>query len=275
MAVKRLAVLGHPVAHSRSPAMQTAALRELGLDDEWSYEAIDVEPEGFAGRVAGMAADGFAGANVTVPHKQAALAVAAEASERAREIGAANTLSFDEGRVLAENTDAPGFLAALPDSPAGKRALVLGAGGAARAIVWALVGEGARVEIWNRTLARATALAGELGGEALRGGGPLAADERDLVVNTTSVGMGEGGLADLNLEPGSLRPGLVVVDIVYGGEPTELIAAARAAGATAIDGVEMLVRQGAESLRIWLDREHGAGAYEPPLEAMRTAARAG
>lgn len=253
--------------------MQNAALKELGLAHEWSYEAIDVEPEDLAERLTAMEGEGFAGANITVPHKQAALVLSNEASDRARAIGAANTLSFSGGKVVAENTDAPGFLAALPEPPARKRALVLGAGGAARAIIWALVGEGARVEIWNRTAERAAELARELGAEALEGGGPLDAGERDLVVNTTSVGMGEGGLADLNLDPGSFRAGQTVVEIVYGDGETELAAAARERGATVVDGLEMLVQQGAQSLRIWLGEHYGAGKYEPPLEAMRSAAR--
>ena len=130
----RLAVLGHPVGHSRSPAMQNAALAELGLGEEWSYEAIDVAPEDFEARVRAMPAEGFAGANVTVPHKGAALALADELSETAREIGAANTLVFAGGEIRADNTDAGGLLAALPSSPGGRRALVLGAGGAARAV---------------------------------------------------------------------------------------------------------------------------------------------
>src|SRR5688500_13676775 len=109
----RLAVIGHPIAHSRSPAMQTAALAELGLAGEWTYEAIDVAPEGFATLVASLPAEGFAGVNVTVPHKLVALAVADEASAAARAIGAANTLSFRAGGVIAENTDAVGITAAI------------------------------------------------------------------------------------------------------------------------------------------------------------------
>ena len=160
----RLAVLGHPVGHSRSPAMHKAALAALGLAEEWSYEAIDVSPADFEPRVRAMPAEGFAGANVTVPHKAAALALADKLSETAREIGAANTLSFADGEIRADNTDAGGLLAALPDSPAGRRALVLGAGGAARAVVWALLREGAEVEVWNRTALRSRHLCEDLGG---------------------------------------------------------------------------------------------------------------
>ena len=155
--MSHLAVLGHPVSHSRSPAMQNAALAELGLAPEWTYEAVDVQPNVFEALVAGLPARGFAGVNVTVPHKEAALALADEAGEEAAAIGAANTLTFAEGIVRADNTDAEGFLSALPEPPEG-RALVLGAGGTARAVVWALVGAGAEVQIWNRTPERAQAL---------------------------------------------------------------------------------------------------------------------
>src|SRR5689334_13467314 len=117
--MKRLAVLGQPISHSRSPAMHTAALAELGLEGEWSYEAIEVAPEQFDDRVRAMPGDGFVGANVTVPHKLAALAIADDASQAARAIGAANTLSFASTRTLAENTDATGFIDALAGPPSG------------------------------------------------------------------------------------------------------------------------------------------------------------
>ncbi len=154
--------------------MQTAALRDLGLGDEWSYEAIEVAPGDFERLVRGMEAEGFAGANVTVPHKLAALAIADSASRAASEIGAANTLSFADGRIAADNTDASGILDALPISPRGRRALVLGAGGSARAAIWALAGAGAEVCVWNRTSERAAQArrrARRLGGRARSGHG--------------------------------------------------------------------------------------------------------
>jgi shikimate dehydrogenase len=125
----RLAVIGFPVGHSRSPAMQTAALRTIGLTPEWTYEAVEVEPENFEAKVREMAADDFVGANVTVPHKQAALALADGSSAAAAAIGAANTLTFADGRIEADNTDARGLLASLPEfgarraprSPPGRR----------------------------------------------------------------------------------------------------------------------------------------------------------
>jgi shikimate dehydrogenase len=262
--MKRLAVLGHPVAHSRSPAMHNAAFAELELASEWSYEAIDVAPDELERRVRELPEEGFVGANLTIPHKEAALALTDSLSETAREIGAANTLGFDSGEIRAENTDAPGLLDALPGSPRGTRALVMGAGGAARAVVWALLREGAEVAVWNRTELRSQHLCAELGGE------PVASPEQtsyELIVNTTAVGLrGEDPFAELPLTADGFGAGQTVVDMVYGEEPTDLLAAARAAGATTVDGIEVLVRQGARSFAIWT-------GLEPPLDTMRAAAR--
>ena len=161
----RLGVLGWPVAHSRSPAMHNAALAAVGLGD-WRYQHLPVAPELFAETVRALGAAGFAGANVTIPHKQAALGLADEATATARAIGAANTLTFAGGRIHADNTDAPGFLAALGDERP-RSALVLGAGGSARAAVHALREVGADVAVWNRTAARSQALAEDLGARAV------------------------------------------------------------------------------------------------------------
>jgi shikimate dehydrogenase len=262
--MKRLAVLGHPVGHSRSPAMQNAALAELGLTEEWTYGAIDLAPDEFEHGVREMPGEGFVGANVTVPHKGAALALADTLSETAREIGAANTLSFEAGEIRADNTDAQGLLDALPEPPGGKRALVLGAGGAARAAVWALVREGAEVAVWNRTAPRAEHLCAELGGASVEAPDQVA---HELIVNTSAAGLaGEDPFAELPLDPTGFVSGQIVVDLVYGERPSPLLAAAEAAGAATVDGIEVLVRQGALSLRIWTGRE-------PSLEAMRAAAR--
>lgn len=245
--------------------MHGAALAELGLGEEWSYEAIEVAPDAFEARVRAMPGEGFAGANVTVPHKGAALSLADELSETAREIGAANTLVFADGEVRAENTDAEGFLRSLPGSPAGKRALVLGAGGAARAIVWALLREGAEVEVWNRTELRSQHLCEELGGATVEAPDQTA---YELIVNTTAVGLGgEDPFAELPLMADAFGSSQTVVDMVYGGEPTALLRAAAAAGATTVDGIEILVQQGALSLETWTGRP-------APLDTMRAAARA-
>jgi shikimate dehydrogenase len=272
----RLAVIGHPVAHSRSPAMQTAALAALGLGEEWSYGALDLAPAEFEPRVRALPAEGFAGANVTVPHKEAALGLADAPSEVAREIGAANTLVFAAGGIGAHNTDADGFLRSLPRPPGGQRALVLGAGGAARAIVWALVREGAEVEVWNRTPERAASLCAELGGrhrdafsavdEPDEGVMP-GQSEYDLIVNTSSAGLGgDDPFPHLPLDPAAFAAGQTVVDLVYGATASPLLRSAAAAGADTVDGLEVLVQQGALSLQIWT-------GIEPPLDVMRAAAR--
>jgi shikimate dehydrogenase len=246
--------------------MQNAALAALGIGETWSYEALDLAPEEFEPRVRALPGEGFIGANVTVPHKLAALALADSPSPVAREIGAANTLRFETGAIEAENTDAAGLIAALPGPIAGFRALVLGAGGAARAAVWALVREGADVEVWNRTESRARQLCDALGGR------PVLAPEAggcEVIVNSTAVGLGgEDPFAELPLRADALHPGQVVVDMVYGEGPGALLEAAAAAGASTVDGIELLVRQGAASLKIWT-------GLEPPLEVMREAARRG
>ncbi len=250
--------------------MQNAALAEMGLAGEWTYEAIDVEPERFAERVAAMPGEGFAGANVTVPHKLAALAVAEEESRAAREIGAANTLTFRDGSVIAENTDAPGLVAAIGGVERGTTALVLGAGGSARACVWALVGEGAEVQVWNRTQERAERVAGELGASALSTP-ELQASGFQLIVNATTVGMAEAsghggpGFKALPLDADALSEQDVVVDLAYGSAETELARLARERGARVVDGLEVLVHQGAASLRLWT-------GMDPPVETMRRAA---
>src|SRR4051794_317125 len=258
----RLAVLGHPVSHSRSPAMQNAALGALELWD-WDYEAIDVAPGQFQGEVTEMARGKFAGVNVTVPHKEAALALADEASEASQQIGAANTLVFDGEKIEAHNTDADGLLASLPDTPRGRRVLVLGAGGAARAAIWALRWEGAEVEVWNRTAEKAAALCAELGGAAVT---DPRQDAYELIVNTSAAGLqGEDPFEHLPLEPDLFAESQAVVDMVYGERRSPLLEAAEAAGAATVDGGEILVQQGARSLEIWTGRQ-------PDLDVMRSAA---
>jgi shikimate dehydrogenase len=258
----KLAVLGHPVSHSRSPAMQNAALAALGLED-WSYQAIDAAPDAFGMTVRELADVGYAGINVTVPHKEAALALADEASEASRQIGAANTLVFGGKQIEAHNTDADGLLAALPDLPRDRRALVLGAGGAARAALWALRWEGATVEVWNRTPERAEAICAELGGT------PVLAPRQesyDLIVNTSAAGLGgEDPFDHLPLSREGFADSQTVVDMVYGERRSRLLKAAEGARATVVDGLEILVQQGARSLELWTGRV-------PDLDVMRTAA---
>ena len=248
----RYGVLGWPVAHSRSPAMMRAA----GLE---RYQRLPVAPAVFADTVRALHGAGFRGANVTIPHKEAALAVATSASDAAREIGAANTLSFgDGGEIVAENTDAPGLIAALGERPL-RSALVLGAGGSARAAVWALARAGADVSIWNRTPGRAAGLGARVVGR------PIAAD---VLVNCTSVGLDRSSSAfkDLPLDADGLSEYATVVDLVYTAGGTMLIREASRHGIDIVDGLEILVCQGALSFTIWTGRP-------APLDSMRTAAR--
>jgi shikimate dehydrogenase len=263
--MKRLGVLGWPVSHSRSPQMHNAALAQLGLK-EWHYQRLPVPPEVFDETVRGLPAAGFVGANVTIPHKEAALALADEATDAARAIGAANTLSFAAGGVIAAaNTDAPGFSAALADidrDPAGQTALVLGAGGSARAVAYALREAGAaRVAVWNRSSDRAAALAADLDVDAVTR--PIAAD---LLVNCTSVGLADGNFKDLPIDADALGTYATVADLVYRAGGTGLIAAASSRGCAVVDGLEVLVRQGALSFQAWT-------GLEAPIDAMRDSAR--
>jgi shikimate dehydrogenase len=260
----RLGVLGWPVAHSRSPQIQNAALEAAGLSG-WRYQLLPVPPELFAETVRALPAAGFRGVNVTIPHKQAALALADEATDSARAIGAANTLTFrDDGVIHADNTDAPALIDALPFAPAARTAMVLGAGGSARAAVWALREAGAaEVRIWNRHRERALALAGELGGTVL-----ARAERADLLLNCTPVGMDGGGaeFKQLPLQADDIAMYTCVVDFVYSHADTPLVAAAKARGVPVVDGLDLLVGQGALSF----ERFTGLPA---PVDAMRAAAR--
>lgn len=263
MTATRLGVLGWPVVHSRSPQMQNAALAAAGLDD-WRFQLLPVPPELFEETTRALPAAGFAGASVTVPHKEAALALADRASDSALEIGAANTLIFGgDGEIEAANTDAPGFLRALGEAPAaGSTALVLGAGGSSRAVTWALREAGVQVRVWNRNPERARALAGDLGVEAVPEPGPA-----DLLVNCTVAGMEGDPFDDLPFAPADLGEYPTVVDLVYADGEGRLLKAAREVGARTVDGLEILVAQGAIAFELWTDRE-------ADVPAMAAAARA-
>ena len=249
IARNRLGVLGWPVAHSLSPAIQNAALAAAGLRD-WRYQLLPMVPALFAETVPALGTAGFRGVNVTIPHKEAALALAHDASRRAREIGAANTLLFeDEGRIRAENTDAPALIEALPLSPAGLSALVLGAGGSARAAVWALLDAGAReVRVWNRTPERARKLSEELGASAVD-----VAEGADLLVHCTSSGLDgpDSTFKQLPLCADDLERYRCVVDLVYSRKDTQLVQEARARSVNVVDGLQLLIGQGALSFELF------------------------
>ena len=246
-------VLGFPVGHSRSPAMMNAAFRELGLD--WRYFKLPLPPERFEQALRALPGSGYRGANVTIPHKLVAHDLADELSDAARAIGAVNTLTFGEGgRIVGDNTDAGGLLDAIGEPVAGT-ALVLGAGGAARAAAWALAQAGAEVTVWSRTSENAAELAADLGVGHSERPGPS-----ELLVNATSVGLRAGD----TLDGLPLVDARIVVDLVYGADPTLVVQWAEERGARVVDGLEVLVRQGARSLALWTGEE-------PPVEVMRRA----
>ena len=257
-------IIGWPVAHSLSPAMHNAAFAALGLD--WVYVAFPVAPERVPDAVRGLAAAGIAGLNVTIPHKQAVLDECSSVSDAVAAIGAANTLVPDGvGGWRADNTDASGFLRALDDAAPialeDAPVLVIGAGGAARAVVFALRSRGARVVVANRTRSRAAELGDPV--EFTRAALRDAARHSALIVNCTSLGLHEDGVPD-QLPCDVLGPEHVVMDIVYRPGGTPWLAAAGARGARCVDGLGMLLYQGAAAFVQWTGQE-------PPIGAMRDA----
>ena len=264
----RLGIVGHPVAHSLSPAIQGAALRATGIDA--TYERWETSPADLPARIDSLRDPGCLGANVTIPHKQAVLPLLEEVAPLAAGIGAVNTIVNDAGRLAGHNTDGGGFVAALREAgfaPAGNRFLLVGAGGAARGIAFALREAGAAsISISNRTAARAEALALAAGAGAV----PFEAPPTgyDCVVNCTSAGMHGSAAEDvLPCDPAATDPGALIVDIVYAPEETPLLRAARAAGRPVLGGLPMLIHQGALAFELWTGRP-------APLDAMREAARA-
>lgn len=262
----RFGVAGDPVEHSRSPQIHNAAYAALGLAAD--YQRLPLPPPLFDETVRALPASGFHGINVTIPHKRAALLMADESTPAAAAIGAANTLSFAEGRILAANTDAPGMIAAIDSDLDGASVLVLGAGGTARAAIWAAVAAGATVTVWNRTAQRAEALAAEFGATAVPEPRARLGDA-DVVVNATAAGMSRDEtlsdvLGALRLDLDELRADAILVDFVYRQGRSELSAAALDRGLTVIEGPELLVRQAALSFEIWFQRP-------APLAAMRAA----
>jgi shikimate dehydrogenase len=254
---RRAFVIGHPVAHSRSPLIHGYWLRRHGLHG--SYERIDVAPGELPAFLARMEADGFVGGNVTVPHKEAAFRLVAERTERANRLGSVNTLWLENGRLHGDTTDGEGFLASVAGAVGAdwlgriEVALVLGAGGAARAIVGALLDAGiARIRVANRTEARARDLAA-LAPDRIEvvswAGLPTATAEADLLVNTTQAGM--KGQPPLSLDLSGLPARAIVSDIVYVPLETQLLADARARGLRIVDGLGMLLHQAVPGFACW------------------------
>ncbi|MBI2836330.1 MAG: shikimate dehydrogenase [Chloroflexi bacterium] len=266
-------LIGDPVEHTMSPAMHNAAFRELGLD--YVYVAFHVKNEGLGKAIEGMRALNLRGLNVTIPHKVNVIPLLDEIDPMAKKIGAVNTIVNDNGRLKGYNTDASGFLQALLAKgiePEGKSVVVLGAGGASRAISFILAGRGSRLTILNRAqeLHWATELAHRLEEEFRRKVEALelnsknldkALDKADILVNATPVGMSPND-GETPAPSDLLRPELIVYDIVYNPVKTRLLREAEAANARTIAGLDMLVWQGATAFELWTGQK-------PPFEVMK------
>jgi shikimate dehydrogenase len=247
-------LIGWPAAHSRSPLIHHYWLRKLGIEGGYNIEAVP--PEGFAEFVLHLSAHGFVGANVTIPHKERALALS-QPDARARAVGAANTLWYQGGKLCSTNTDIEGFVgnldACAPGWDAATDALVLGAGGASRAVVFGLIERGvARVHLANRTMERARALANQFGANVQPIAWEAVGDllpRAQLLVNTTSLGM--HGQPALELDTSRLLSHAVVADLVYVPLETPLLAAARARGLKTADGLGMLLHQAVRGFELW------------------------
>ena len=262
-------LIGWPAAHSRSPLIHHYWLRTLGLEGGYNIEAIP--PEGFAEFVLHLKAHGFVGANVTIPHKERALALT-RPDERARAVGAANTLWYEGGELRSTNTDIEGFIHNLDACAPGwdtatSDALVLGAGGASRAVVFGLIERGvSRVYLANRTPERARALADQFGARVHPASWEAIGEllpRVDLLVNTTSLGM--HGQPALEIDVGRLPAHAVVADLVYVPLVTPLLAAARARGLKTADGLGMLLHQAVRGFELWFGRRP---TVTPELRAL-------
>ncbi len=256
--MRKAFVIGHPIAHSRSPKIHGYWLKSYGISG--SYEAIDVAPDDLPAFLSALREKGFEGGNVTIPHKEAVFAAVNRRDAAAEQIGAVNTLWFDEGNLCAGNTDAHGFAANLDEYVPGWAgngpAVVLGAGGAARAVIHALKERGVRdIRIVNRTKARAEELRDQFGA-GVSAHGSEATDELStdtgLLINTTALGM--HGNEGLPADPASLPAHAIVTDIVYVPLETPLLAAARRRGLKTVDGLGMLLHQAVPGFERWFGR---------------------
>lgn len=264
-------IFGHPVSHTLSPAMHNAAFDALGLN--WRYLPFHVAPERLGEAVAGIRALGLRGVNVTVPHKEAVMQYLDRIDDEAGRIGAVNTIVNDDGVLTGYNTDGRGFVKSLEEqgiTVGGRRIAMLGAGGAARSVAFSLLASGAAsIHIVNRTVSRAASLADDLNRirhavTAASEIGSLAGF--DILVNTTSLGLHAEDA--LPVDTAMLDNEIAVCDLIYNPAETPLLAAARKHGAKAINGLGMLLWQGAVAFRLW------TGA-EPPVDVMRRALEAG
>jgi shikimate dehydrogenase len=265
--LRRACLMGHPVAHSRSPMIHNYWCRQLGVAGV--YELKDLTPEEFPGFARGLGKNGYVGGNVTVPHKEAAFHLASARDAAAEAVGAVNVLWTENGRLLGGNSDTHGFIANLDErapgwNVPGCRAVVLGAGGAARSAVYVLRERGAQVDIVNRTLPRAEDLAARFGARAhAMAALPHLLPAADVLVNCTSLGM--AGKEPLTIDLAPLKASAVVYDVIYVPLETALLKSARGGGHRTLDGLGMLLHQAGYGFRKWFG---GTPQVTPQLRAM-------
>jgi len=259
--------MGHPVAHSRSPMIHGYWLKTLGIPG--AYELKDLTPDAFVPFITNLAANGYVGCNVTVPHKEAAFRSVQGHDEASKAVGAVNTLWLENGKLMGGNSDTHGFIANLDDRAPGWdvpgcRALVLGAGGAGRSAVYTLKQRGAEVHVVNRTVSRARDLASKFGAKAHGFDAvPRLLRDADVLVNCTSLGL--AGKPRLEIDLGPLKKTAVVYDVVYVPLETQLLAAARKRGHRTVDGLGMLLQQAGFGFRKWFG---GNPKVTPELRQM-------
>lgn len=269
---RRAGIIGHPVAHSLSPVFQAAAFVHCGLDV--AYEFWDTPTPGLAARMQSVRDADVLGANVTIPHKEAVIPFLDELGGQSARVGAVNTVVNREGRLFGFNTDGPGFVAALRNEaafePAGKSILLVGAGGAARGIAFALAeAKAGTIAIWNRTADRSARLVDDVAGAGGNVRVAASSDPRgyDCIVNCTSIGMeGTGTEGSTPCDLSRASRGALAVDIVYKPEDTSFLAAARAEGLRTLGGLPMLIYQGGLAFELWT-------GVPAPIEVMFDAAR--
>lgn len=269
---RRAGIIGHPVAHSLSPVFQAAAFAHCGLDV--AYEFWDTPSPGLSARLQSVRAVDVLGANVTIPHKEAVIPFLDELGGQSARVGAVNTIVNREGRLFGFNTDGPGFVAALRNEaafdPVGKSILLVGAGGAARGIAFALAeARSSAIAIWNRTPDRAARLVDDVAGTGASVRLTASNDARgyDCIVNCTSIGMeGTGTEGSTPCDLSRATPGAIAVDIVYKPEETSFLKAARAEGLRTLGGLPMLIYQGGLAFELWT-------GVPAPIEVMFDAAR--
>ena len=250
--MKRACIMGHPVAHSRSPMLHGYWLRTLGI--EGAYELADVAPENFAAFFCGLGANGFAGGNITKPHKEQAFRLVDRREDAADAIGAVNTVWYENGALVGGNTDWLGIVLSLDAIAPGwdkGRALVLGAGGAARAATYGFRQRGLSVSLVNRTRARAEQLAANVPGVTVHGYDalPRLMADADVLINTTSLG--QAGNPQLEIDLTNLKRSAIVYDVIYVPLETGLLKAARRAGHRTVDGLSMLLYQAVPGFAHW------------------------